>query len=308
VGAGGRAPGTRLARVDVGVIVPCRGPAPWLGEALDSVLGETPVEVVVVDDASETPIALAARHEEAGVRLVRREARGGPAAARDTGLDALGDVEWVGLCDADDAWLPGKLAAQEAVAAEADVVVAPPLVVGEDGEPTGESWPALHPLTAPHVFEHAPIVNSSALVRREALARAGNFRGLDVQRAVDLELWLRLFEAGARFAAVDEPLVRYRRQGGALTADVAGLAEALLAVHAAHAGLVPPAVSRRVRARDLRLLARGLIRLRRWPGARVALAEATALERPAARDRALGVAVRLPGLRAALGRRRPYTA
>jgi glycosyltransferase involved in cell wall biosynthesis len=98
----------------VGVIVPVRGFAAYLAETLDCVLGQdpAPAEVVVVDDASDEPLALHPDH--AGrCTLVRRDVRGGPAAARASGLEALDEgIELVALCDADDAWAAGKLAAQ----------------------------------------------------------------------------------------------------------------------------------------------------------------------------------------------------
>ncbi len=84
-----------------GVLIPVRGFPRYLTETLDAVLAQEPDEVVVVDDGSFEPI----RCE--GVRVVRRDTPGGPAAARATGLDALGDVDVVALCDADDTWEPG---------------------------------------------------------------------------------------------------------------------------------------------------------------------------------------------------------
>jgi hypothetical protein len=61
-----------------------------------------------------------------------------------------------------------------------------------------------------------------------------------------------------------------------------------------------------VRARDLRALADGSIRERRFADARAALREAAALGPPPVRERALAVALRVPGLRGRLGRRDPY--
>src|SRR5439155_10445889 len=103
---GGRpgAPRT-LARVRTGVLIPVRGFPRYLTETLDAVLAQEPDEVVVVDDGSFEPI----RSDR--VRVVRRDPPGGPGEARATGLRALGDVDVVALCDADDTWEPGSLAA-----------------------------------------------------------------------------------------------------------------------------------------------------------------------------------------------------
>ena len=245
----------------IGVIVPVHGFAPYLAETLDGVLsqeGAGPLEVVVVDDASPEPLVL---HEDHAphCRLVRREACGGPAAARAGGLAALGSAaSLVALCDADDAWLPGKLALQRAVLEESSDAVAcfgRALIVGADGRATGERWTELRPgqhagaaLTA-LLYESNPIPTSSMVLRRCALEEAGGFAS-PVRVAEDWDLWLRLAARGGGFVCLAETLVRYRRHPGGLTADVERLARCQLELHRAHGGLVSDAVRERALARD----------------------------------------------------------
>jgi glycosyltransferase involved in cell wall biosynthesis len=297
--------------VPVGVIVPVRAPAPWLGEALATVLAQepAPARVVVVDDGSDHPI-----EADPGVEVVRRDAPGGPAAARAAGLERLGGVDLVALADADDAWEPGKLRAQlDALERhpEASLCFGRATMVGPSGEPTGEHWdePAAGALEAaalaPRLFVANPIPTSSVVVRADALRAAGGF-GSAFEQAEDWDLWLRLLALGRPFVCEPAARVRYRRHRGGLTADVAALARARLALHDAHAALVDEATRRSVRAADLRALARGLVRVRDWNAARAALGEAAQLAPPPVRDRALATALAIPGLRAALGRRDPY--
>ncbi len=250
----------------VGVIVPVHGFAPYLAEALDGVLGEDPAAVVVVDDGSPAPQALHPDHAQR-CALVRRDVCGGPAAARATGLAALpGDVDLVALCDADDAWAPGSLAPRAAALqrdAEAVACFGRALVVGPDGRETGERWaqpaPGRHE-GAGWLYAHNPIPTSSVLMRRDALDGAGGFASA-LQRAEDWDLWLRL---AARGPWLCEPaaVVRYRRHPLGLTADVAALARAQLALHAAHAGAVDRATARRARRADRLALARARLRRR----------------------------------------------
>jgi colanic acid/amylovoran biosynthesis glycosyltransferase len=298
----------------VGAIVPVYGEAPWLGEALDALLAQDPRpdEIVVVDDGSPRPVALEPGFAER-VHLVRRAERGGPAAARATGLGAQ-TADLIALADADDAWEAGKLAAQlEALERhpEAAVCFGRAVVIGPDGEPTGESFeelPAglLEPeRLGPLLFERNPIPASSVIVRRHALEAAGGFHAPTLV-AEDWDLWLRLLRRGERFFNEPAAVVRYRRHPRALTGDVTGLAAAELTLHAAHAELADEPTRRRVRARNLRSLARGRVRERRFGEAREALREAAALAAPTARERAYASALAVPVLRGALGRRDPY--
>ncbi|WP_205695955.1 glycosyltransferase [Conexibacter sp. SYSU D00693] len=293
----------------VGVLVPVGGFAPFLAEALDAVLAQRPDAVVVVDDAADPAVVLHPDHAP-HVTLVRRDARGGPAGARATGLEHLPeDCDLVALCDADDVWEPGKLAAQRRALDDPAVglVFGRATVVGVDGRPTGETWatPPAGPLDPVALFAANPVPTSSVVLRRRALRDAGGFLA-PVPVAEDWDLWLRVARTGHRLVAVPEARVRYRRHPGGLTADVAGLARSQLRVHRAHADLVAPAQRDRVLAADLRALARGLARAGDARGARAALAEAAQVAAPSPRDRALAAALALPGVRGLAGRADPY--
>jgi glycosyltransferase involved in cell wall biosynthesis len=248
----------------VGVIVPVRGFAGYLAETLDCVLGQRPPpdRVVVVDDASPEPVALHPDHAPR-CALVRRERCGGPAAARASGLRALGkDVGVIALCDADDAWVGGKLATQLAALErfpEAALCFGRAIVVGADGRPTGERWTQLAP--GPHegpalqalLYESNPIPTSSVVLRRGALERAGGFDS-PVRLAEDWDLWLRLAAGGGTFVCAPDAVVRYRRHPGGLTADVAALARCQLELHRVHGASVPIEMRERAVAADARAL------------------------------------------------------
>ena len=191
------------------------------------------------------------------MRLVRRESAGGPATARAAGLEAAGDCDLIALCDADDAWEPGKLAAQIAVLEErpdAGLCFGRATVVGIDGRATGEHW--AEPSRArrlDELYESNPIPTSSVLLRRAALEAAGGFAS-PVHVAEDWELWLRVVRAGYAAVAAPDARIRYRRHPGGLTADVARLAAAQRVVHERHADAVDADLRDRVRASDARTL------------------------------------------------------
>lgn len=297
----------------VGVILAARAPVPYLAEALESVLSQdrAPDQVVVVDHASEPAI-----RPLPGAELVRLdEYGGGPAAARAAGLAALG-TDLVALADADDVWEPAKLRAQlQALTAHPDAAVCfgRAMVIDAAGRATGEQLPELPAglLSADalkrELFIRNAIPAASAVLRRDALEEVGGFGPAEpLPAGTDWDLWLRLVEAGHSFVCEPSARIRYRRHHGGLTADIARLAEAGLAIHERHAALVDEETARRARAADLETLARGRIRERRYDDAKKALDEAATIRQPATRERILRLTLAIPGARTALGRRNPY--
>jgi glycosyltransferase involved in cell wall biosynthesis len=98
----------------VSAIIPVFNGAPYLAQAIHSVLAQSyaPVELIVVDDGStDASGALAEGFPE--VRVVRRSHKGLAAALNDGVCHAGGDM--LAFLDADDRWLPHKLSAQVAL-------------------------------------------------------------------------------------------------------------------------------------------------------------------------------------------------
>lgn len=95
----------------VSVILPVCNGEPFLAEALGSVLGQTraPDEVLVVDDGSTDRSAEIAR-SFASVRVLQQP-NGGQASALNAGV-ARSQGDFLAFLDADDRWLPNKLALQ----------------------------------------------------------------------------------------------------------------------------------------------------------------------------------------------------
>lgn len=99
----------------VSTIVPVYNGAQWLQSTVESLLAQSypEHEIVLVDDGSsddslQLAQALAAQYPQI---LAISQTNGGVAAARNTGIRAASG-ELIALCDQDDLWMPGKLAAQ----------------------------------------------------------------------------------------------------------------------------------------------------------------------------------------------------
>jgi mycofactocin system glycosyltransferase len=97
-------PPVAAGAADVTIVVPVRDRAALLDRCLAALDGAYPV--VVVDDGSRDPAAVAAVVAAHGATLVRRPANGGPSAARNTGLDHA-TTDLVALVDSDCVPSPG---------------------------------------------------------------------------------------------------------------------------------------------------------------------------------------------------------
>jgi glycosyltransferase involved in cell wall biosynthesis len=199
----------------ISVIIPAYNGERFLPRCLASVIAQTlkPHEVIVVDDGStDNTAALAA---ELGAKVIQRS-NGGVSAARNTGIqNASGD--WIALLDADDSWAAEKLERQAACIQSNTVLVYTGVQHFDDSGPHGV-WPAIDPVLAGKMLRYCnPIVQSSALVKREAILRAGGYRE-DVCGCEDWDLWVRLQRLG-KFEAVSDPLMNYYVYPDSLSAN-----------------------------------------------------------------------------------------
>ncbi|GAA1468834.1 glycosyltransferase family 2 protein [Microbacterium thalassium] len=197
----------------VSVVIATNRGGPYLREAIDSVNAQTtPVrEVVVVDDGSPHPAELGAIGADLGVRVLRQPSRGVSAARNYGARHTTGD--WIAFLDDDDVWHPERIAAQlEAVDADPDAIAcgAGIWIIDRHGEATGTSWGLPASDRCDMLRGAAPLPHvATLLVRRDVFADLGGFDP-SFSHSEDIELMLRLLQVG-RFAAVDRPLIAYRR-------------------------------------------------------------------------------------------------
>ncbi|MBZ9769373.1 glycosyltransferase family 2 protein [Mesorhizobium sp. CA6] len=95
-----------------GVVIPAYNASATIAETLRSVAAQTlrPELVVVVDDGSTDDLAGAIGGIDLPLRLLHQD-NAGPGSATTRGIAAL-STPFVATLDADDLWLPGKIAAQ----------------------------------------------------------------------------------------------------------------------------------------------------------------------------------------------------
>jgi glycosyltransferase involved in cell wall biosynthesis len=197
----------------VSVVIPTHNRPGRLKAAVDSVLeqGMDGVEIVVVDDGSDPPAKL----DVDGVTLVRHDAPGGPAAARNRGV-AAASAPIIAFLDDDDRFLPNKLArclgclerSPEAVAVVHRSAYSPAPRTG-----SGEARLVHDPQRL--MLHEQPPSPAGVVVRRDAHLQVlfdESFRG-----AEDLDYLIRLAGTGP-FVVVDEVLSELGRGGEQMSA------------------------------------------------------------------------------------------
>ncbi len=200
----------------ISVIMPCYNAAPYVAEAVASVMGQSlgNVELIVVDDGStdgseDVLKRLAVVH--AGRLHLHFTNRVGPYPARNTGLkQARGD--YIAFLDADDWWRPDALERLHAamVEHETDIAYCGWQNVGEGIAAQPYVPPAYEAEdTAAHFVRTCPWPIHAALVKRELVERLGGFSERRFA-SMDYDFWLRALGAGARIKRVPEVLAFYR--------------------------------------------------------------------------------------------------
>jgi glycosyltransferase involved in cell wall biosynthesis len=160
-------------RVDV--VIPAFNAQLYVQEALESVMAQRPWvnRIIVVDDGSGDATAAIASAFDAPLELIRLPVNVGAAAARNQGV-ARCTAEFVAFLDADDRWLPGKLAAQVAaltVAPESAFALCQIRPFADAPLPDDERAALL----AQQPAEFEGWLPSALLARRQLFAQTGRF-------------------------------------------------------------------------------------------------------------------------------------
>jgi glycosyltransferase involved in cell wall biosynthesis len=217
----------------VSVIVPAFNSEPFLAETLASVQRQTfrEFEVIIVDDGSTD------RTSEITRRFVEKDARfillcqknTGGAVARNMALkQACG--EWIAFLDADDVWLPEKLAAQlDLLKQEPRANLLFTDYFSWDGQSNFDRR-----YSDPDKFPDGDVSRrliffdlfgmSTVMIKREILDVVGLF-DIKLPLAVDWDLWLRIAECGLCAKGVRQPMARYRIWPGQISHNTIRMCE-----------------------------------------------------------------------------------
>lgn len=255
-------PAPRLARPRVAVVIPCFNTGDLILEAVDSLAGEEPHELVIVDDGSTDPATLSALEalRAAGTTVVR-QANSGIGAARNAAV-AASRAPYVFALDGDDRLAAGTLAAL------ADLLDADPLAQLAWGDlrrfGDEEFLDRKARILDPWLLTYVNDVHASVMIRRDALTSLGGWSADQVNE--DWDLAMSAAERGWRGAYLPRVTVHYRVRAGEGARAAATLERSLPLLRAGHPDLYAARGHNRRGSRAPRLARWTLPLIDRLPG------------------------------------------
>jgi len=219
----------------VSVIIPAYNALAYLPETVESVFKQTfsDWELLIIDDGSSDGTgAWATQITDSRVTVIFQKNQGS-SVARNTGITAA-KGDYIGLLDADDLWEPTKLEKQVRFLEEnpsIGLVDTSTILINQQGKSTGriivssaegDVWKQLVQ------FKPVCCCDSTPLIRRSCFDNVGLFNP-DLPFLEDLDMWIRL-ATRYEFAAIKEPLVRYRQHPQSKSTNCKGTLEAFRAI------------------------------------------------------------------------------
>lgn len=206
------------------MVIPAYNAARYVASAIDSALGQTypAVEIIVVDDGSKDGMSgILDGYAQAGKIIRIRQENKGLAAARNVGIRASCG-EYVALLDADDLFLPEKLARQAAY-----LDMHPECGISYCGLWHFDDAAPKKLLTLNYAYYSGTdvfpallkknFVNPLSVVMRRSVFDVAGYFDETLRRSEDWDFWVRAAYAGIRFDYLPEPLAKYRMSAGSLS-------------------------------------------------------------------------------------------
>lgn len=221
----------------VSVVISVYNNARYLGEAVDSILGQEPLddgdlECIVIDDGSTDGTArLLNRYDDPRLTVHRLPVNCGIGIARNVGMRCARG-EYIAVMDSDDIAFPRRLAAQARfLDANPQVHILGTRVVRVRETPDNVINTPPHPLDDATIKARLLLLNGTALVHPTCMFRK---QFLDQHRLLypsrnmdeDHELFAHCVAAGARFHALEDVLLYKRRHDGNITTTAAATKDA----------------------------------------------------------------------------------
>lgn len=208
----------------ISVIIPAYGVGTMLADALDSLIAQDrgDWEAIVIDDGdARVADAVAPYAGDPRIRFIQTD-NGGLPTARNRAI-AQARAPLISLLDGDDVYRPTYISRMIAAIEQSPGIgfaCCDATYFGHDrlDERFSSYCPQVLPATLARVLRREFNVFICATIRREAILAIGGFDS-SLKSVEDLDVWLRLLEAGWELAYVPEPLARYRRRPGQMSSN-----------------------------------------------------------------------------------------
>lgn len=196
----------------VSIITPAYRVEAIVLDTIESVIKQTYLkwEMLIADDCSPdgtAAVVAAAAASDPRVRLIKCEANGGPAAARNAAL-RMARGRWIAFLNSDDLWMPTKLeeTLRHAVEKNSALTFTGFRRISFDSQETGRYISVPETLTYNGLLGNTAIATSTVLVDRQM---TGEFSMKKVYYD-DFVCWLEILKRGFKAHGLNRDLMRYR--------------------------------------------------------------------------------------------------
>lgn len=202
----------------ISVIMPAYQAADYIGEAIQSVEGQTckeTWELIIIDDCSTDHTALVVREyakADARIRYLRQRKNRGVAAARNLGI-RIAQGQYLAFLDADDWWDADKLKLQMQCIQRTGTVLCCTAreLMQADGTPAGRIIQVPETITY-QMLLHTNVIPCGSVILRSDVAK--KFRFVCDQYHEDYILWLRILKKYKTASGIQTPALKSRQSAG----------------------------------------------------------------------------------------------
>lgn len=201
------------------VVMPCFNESlDNLDESFHSLMSQSfaDFECIVVDESTDQRLASHCRSlcdSDERFRYVRPDSRLGLAASLNLGID-LAAAKWIARFDSDDICQPQRFELQMDYLdknPEVGLIGTGLEIIDDRGAHIGyRNYPRDHDAIEEAFYFTTPVAHPTVIYKKELVVHNAGYNAA-FKNSEDLDLWLRLLNAGVAFANLDEPLVKYRQ-------------------------------------------------------------------------------------------------
>ncbi len=208
----------------ISVILPVYNGAPYLDEAIVSILKQTHdnFELIVINDGStDESLEILEKYavQDSRIIIINRQNKGLVYSLNEGILKAKG--KYIARMDADDVSDSFRLESQIEHIEKHNLDICGGhclLIDGEGGINGLNVVPTSHKMCTLSLLFKVPFAHPSVMLRKQFLDKNSLEYGQSVYKiAEDLDLWLRMHKCGARFGNVDRVVLKYRMLGESLS-------------------------------------------------------------------------------------------